>query len=72
LDGRKKDEVRHAIELWWRTRKSRLRLPWLIEALELLSEHGTDTNAIGALWIDGADFVRRDPKQFSYAELCTG
>jgi hypothetical protein len=69
LDGRKEDEVRHAIEMWWRTRKSRWRLPWLIEALELLSEHGTDTNAIGTLWIDGADFVRRDPKQFSYAEL---
>jgi hypothetical protein len=69
LDGTREAAVRHAIEQWWHARKTRGRLPWLIEALELLSEHGTDLDAIGALWIDGVDFVRRDSKQLSYSEL---
>jgi len=53
---------------WWETRKVRALLPFLLNSLEILSEHTTTLNTCENLWIDGAEFVRLHPESLSPTE----
>jgi len=60
--------VVHGIEEWWSMRKGRPLLPFLLEALSLVSYY--PDAAVGAtnLWIDGATCVHRDPGDLTRGE----
>jgi hypothetical protein len=62
------DEVVETLRRWWAVRRVRVRLPFLLEALDLLTEYTHAREAVESLWIDGADFVRRDPTALSRGE----
>lgn len=53
---------------WWEARKVRALLPFLLNSLEILSEHTTTLNTCENLWIDGAEFVRLHPESLSPTE----
>ena len=61
-------EVVGAIQNWWQARKVRAMLPFLLNALDLLSQFITDRAVCENLWIDGAEFVRLDPTALSSGE----
>ena len=62
------DEVVETLRRWWEVRRVRARLPFLLESLDLLTEYTAARDAAESLWIDGADFVRRDPTALSRGE----
>jgi hypothetical protein len=61
-------EVVETLRRWWEVRRVRARLPFLLEALDLVTEYTHAREAAESLWIDGADFVRRDPTALSRGE----
>jgi hypothetical protein len=62
------NEVVETLRRWWEVRRVRARLPFLLESLDLLTEYTQAREAAESLWIDGADFVRRDPTALSRGE----
>jgi hypothetical protein len=68
LSRNREREVVDALRRWWHRRPNRVRIPWLLEALDLLSIHLSDLSTIEALWVEGADFIRRDASQLSRGE----
>jgi hypothetical protein len=61
-------EVSEAVRGWWSARKVRAMLPFLLSAVDLLSEFVTERGICESLWIDGAEFVRLDPQALSPGE----
>jgi hypothetical protein len=61
-------EVTEILSRWWNSRPVRAQLPFLLEALDLLTEFTTPDRAAENLWIQGADLVRRDPDVISRGE----
>lgn len=58
-------EAVSALRSWWVAMRVRSRLPWLLEALDLLSETAVvdgspEAEAATSLWVDGVDLIRRD------------
>jgi hypothetical protein len=67
-------EAVSSIRSWWNTRPVRARLPWLLEALDILTEKGAapgsaSHNTASSLWLDGVDLIRRDPGSTSQGEV---
>jgi hypothetical protein len=67
LDGKLEGVVATAITDWWRARPVRSNLPWLGEALELLTDHSRSQDAL-TLWYDGVQLVRDDPEALSISD----
>jgi hypothetical protein len=68
LSKKRENEVVDALRGWWSRRPNRVRLPWLLEALDLLSMQLNDTSSIESLWMQGADLIRRDPSTLAWGE----
>jgi hypothetical protein len=61
-------EVAEAIRAWWRARKVRAMLPFLLNALDMLSQFMSDRAVCESLWVDGAEFIRLDPDALTSGE----
>ena len=61
-------EVAEAIRDWWQARKVRAMLPFLLNALDMLSQFMSDRAVCESLWIDGAEFIRLDPGSLTSGE----
>ncbi|MHC2088756.1 hypothetical protein [Methylobacterium sp. CM6244] len=61
-----------AIRSWWEASPVRVRLPWLLDALETLDEMAapgtTAHDAAASLWADGAELIRRNSGGLSTGE----
>jgi hypothetical protein len=68
LDSSSEKEVAESIRGWWEARRVRAMLPFLLSALDLLSELTSDRGVCESLWIDGAEFIRIDPQALSPGE----
>lgn len=64
------EEVRVAqlLREWWQTRPVRVRLPFLLEALDLLSDYCKDFAIPQGLWIDGVTFVKNQAVDLTRSE----
>jgi hypothetical protein len=61
-------EVSRLVRDWWQARRVPALQPFLLEAVELLGDQLADREVAQGLWIDGADFIRREGS----AELTRG
>ena len=61
-------EVGQILRQWWTARPVRALLPFLLEAIELLSECSADQGFVQSLWIDGADFLLRSAMEIASGE----
>jgi len=68
LDCSSEKEVTESIREWWEARRVRAMLPFLLSALDLLSELTSDRGVCESLWVDGAEFIRIDPQALSPGE----
>ena len=68
LDSTSEKEVTENIRGWWEARRVRAMLPFLLSALDLLSELTSGRGVCENLWIDGAEFIRIDPQALSPGE----
>lgn len=68
LDSTAEHLVGQGLRAWWQARKVRAMLPFLLSALDLLSELTADRALCESLWVDGAEFVRLDPQSLSPGE----
>jgi hypothetical protein len=68
LDGTAEHLVGQNLRGWWQARKVRAMLPFLLSALDLLSELTADRALCESLWVEGAEFVRLDPQSLSPGE----
>src|ERR1051326_15062 len=68
LDNSAEKEVTESVRGWWEARRVRVMLPFLLSALDLLSELTSETAVCESLWIDGAEFIRIDPQALSPGE----
>lgn len=68
-DGDSESLVAETLRQWWEARRVRALLPFLLSALEILSENISITGICENLWIDGAEFVRTHPESLSQTEL---
>lgn len=67
LDGHLEAAVATMITRWWEARPVRSRLPWLGEALELLTEQSSAQDYL-ALWYAGAGLINVDREGLSVAD----
>lgn len=68
LDSSSEKEVTDSVRAWWEARRVRAMLPFLLSALDLLSELTSERGVCESLWIDGAEFIRIDPQALSPGE----
>jgi hypothetical protein len=68
IDSSAESLVREGVRDWWLARKVRAMLPYLLSALDILSELTADRSLSESLWIDGAEFIRLDPQALSPGE----
>ena len=68
LDSSSEKEVTESIRAWWGARRVRAMLPFLLSALDLLSELTSERGVCEGLWIDGAELIRIDPQALSPGE----
>jgi hypothetical protein len=61
-------EVGQLLLQWWTARPVRALLPFLLEAIELLSECSTEQGIAQNLWIDGAEFLQRSAVEIASGE----
>jgi hypothetical protein len=54
---------------WWRACPGRVRLSWLLEAIELLSLFVTRKYQMRSLWMEGAELIKSDPSTVASGEL---
>lgn len=69
LSSKNQAFVTHSIREWWGRRPVRVRLSWLLEALDLLSLHAADLSGIDSLWLAGAEMIRRETLSVPQFEL---
>ena len=67
LDGKFEVAVETAIARWWEERPVRSNLPWLGEALELLTDQSGSQGAL-VLWYAGAKLIRDDAEALSLTD----
>lgn len=60
--------IMDSLRNWWKARKVRALLPFLLSSLEILSENLSSLDECKNLWIDGAEFVRLSPEAVSPTE----
>jgi hypothetical protein len=68
LDTSSEKALTESIRGWWEARRVRAMLPFLLSALDLLSELTSDRGVCESLWIDGAAMVRVDPQALTPGE----
>ena len=68
-DGDSETLVAETLRQWWEARRVRALLPFLLSALEILSENISTVGVCENLWVDGAEFVRTHPESLSQTEL---
>jgi hypothetical protein len=68
LDNSSEKEVTERIRGWWEARRVRAMLPFLLSALDLLSELTSERGVCESLWIDGAELIRIDPQALTPGE----
>lgn len=68
-DGDSETLVAETLRQWWEARRVRALLPFLLSALEILSENISASGVCENLWVDGAEFVRTHPESLSQTEL---
>jgi len=56
--GREEAEVATLLRTWWESRPVKAKLPFLLNALEVLGEHASQPETAQGLWIDGVTFIR--------------
>ena len=56
--GREEAEVATLLRTWWDNRPVKAKLPFLLNALEVLDEHASQPATAQGLWIDGVTFIR--------------
>jgi len=61
-------QVIELLRRWWRDRQVRVRLPFLLEALDLLSAYAQDFGISQGLWIDGVSFIRAQAVDLTLSE----
>src|SRR5206468_11899953 len=61
-------QVIELLRRWWRDRQVRVRLPFLLEALDLLSAYAQDFGISQGLWIDGVAFIRAQAVDLTLSE----
>lgn len=66
--GDESNEVALAIHLWWKERRIRALVPFVIEGIELLTNYTSDSSLSENLWIEIADLVRIEPEAYSPGE----
>ena len=67
-DGGSEILVAQIFQQWWKARRVRALLPFLLNALEILSENLSIADICENLWIEGAEFVRLHPESLSLTE----
>lgn len=53
------EEVRLALESWWRAKPAPSQLPFALDAIELLERELSDPAPVAGLWIEVADVIKR-------------
>jgi len=53
---------------WWQSRQVRIRLPFLLETLDLLADHCQEFGIAQGLWIDGVTFIRAQAVALTLSE----
>lgn len=56
--GREETEVAALLRTWWDTRPVKAKLPFLLNALEVLGDYARESGTGQGLWIDGVTFIR--------------
>ena len=56
--GREETEVGALLQTWWETRRVKAKLPFLLNALEVLGDYASQPATAQGLWIDGVTFIR--------------
>jgi hypothetical protein len=63
------NQVAGLIRAWWEARPVRANLPFLLSALELLSEFSSEQTGPQAMWIDGVTAIRSRAFELTETEL---
>jgi hypothetical protein len=61
-------QIANVLRRWWESRQVRARLPFLLEALDLLSQYAREFGIAQGLWIEGVAFVRAQAVELTRAE----
>jgi len=61
-------QVANILRQWWESRQVRARLPFLLEALDLLAQYARQFGIAQGLWIEGVSFVRAQAVELTRAE----
>jgi hypothetical protein len=61
-------QIADLLRRWWQARQVRVRLPFLLEALELLSSYCQDLGLAQGLWIDGVTFLKGQSVELTVSE----
>lgn len=61
-------QVANVLRQWWESRQVRARLPFLLEALDVLSQYAQEFGIAQGLWIEGVAFVRAQAVELTRAE----
>jgi hypothetical protein len=61
-------EVAQILRQWWAARPVRALRPFLLEAIDLLSECSAEQGLVQSLWIDGADLLQRSAMELASGE----
>ena len=61
-------QVANVLRQWWESRQVRARLPFLLEALDLLAQYAREFGIAQGLWIEGVAFVRAQAVELTRAE----
>jgi hypothetical protein len=62
------NQVAESLSEWWRARRVRAMLPFLLNSVDILSELTSVAGVCESLWIDGAELIRIDPQAISPGE----
>lgn len=61
-------EVADVLRAWWQARQVAARLPFLLEAIELLVDRTSELGAAQALWIEGITLAKQHASTLSHAD----
>ena len=61
-------QVANVLRQWWESRQVRARMPFLLEALDLLAQYAREFGIAQGLWIEGVAFVRAQAVELTRAE----
>lgn len=61
-------QIAQILRRWWESRQVRVRLPFLLEALDLLAQYAQEFEIAQGLWIEGVAFVRAQALELTRSE----